>query len=94
MLDLDDSGRLDPGLTVHLNGNPLIAQDGNLHCSTLIWTKTRRFVDILASLFFTHSVVSARSHLCYAVVLQFDDSGHCHLHTPKHSHNFQDLIIK
>lgn len=34
------------------------------------------------------------SHLCYAMVLQFNDSGHSHLHAPKHSYNFQDLIIK
>lgn len=36
VLDLDDSGRLDPRLAVHLNGNSLVAQDGDLHCSTLI----------------------------------------------------------
>lgn len=36
MLDLDDSRRLDPGLAVHLNGNPLVTQDSDLHCSTLI----------------------------------------------------------
>lgn len=39
VLDLDDSWRLDPGLTVHLDGNPLITQDGDLHCSTLIQTE-------------------------------------------------------
>ena len=37
---------------------------------------------------------SLYSHLCYAVVLQFNDSGHSHLHAPKDSHNFKDLIIK
>lgn len=36
VLDLNDSRRLDPGLAIHLNGNPLITQDGNFHCSTLI----------------------------------------------------------
>lgn len=41
MLDLDDSRRLDPGLTVHLNGNALISQDGDLHCSTLIQRESR-----------------------------------------------------
>lgn len=41
VLDLDDSGGLDPGLTVYLNGNTFIAQDGYLHCSTLIQAETR-----------------------------------------------------
>lgn len=35
-----------------------------------------------------------RPHLSDAVVLQVDDSGHGHLHAAKHSHHFQDLIIK
>lgn len=29
-----------------------------------------------------------------AVVLQLDDSGHSHLHAPKHRHHLQDLIVK
>lgn len=35
VLDLDDTRRLNPGLTIHLNGNPLITQDSDLHSSTL-----------------------------------------------------------
>ena len=35
VLDLDDAGRLDPGLSVHLDGNSLVAQDGDLYRATL-----------------------------------------------------------
>lgn len=34
------------------------------------------------------------SYLCYAVVLQFDDSGNSHLHAAKHCHHLQDLVIE
>lgn len=59
VLDLNDSRRLDPGLTVHLNGNPLITQDSNFHCSTLWGTETKEpilGVDILwcSCLHFSH----------------------------------------
>lgn len=33
--DLDDAGRLDPGLSVYLYRNPLVPQDGDLHLPTL-----------------------------------------------------------
>lgn len=33
--DLDNAGRLDPGLSVHLHGNALLPQDGDLHLSAL-----------------------------------------------------------
>lgn len=33
--DLDDAGRLDPRLSVHLHRNPLLPQDGDLHLSAL-----------------------------------------------------------
>lgn len=33
--DLDDAGRLDPGLSVHLHRNPLLPQDGDLHLAAL-----------------------------------------------------------
>lgn len=97
VLDLDDSRWLDPGLTIHLNGNPLITQDGDLHCSTLI--RAQRYIKIthvctvrvVSSL---RVVFSVCSHLSYAVVLQLDDSGHSHLHTSKHGHHFEDLIVK
>lgn len=95
VLDLDDSRRLDPGLTIYLNGNPLITQDGDLYRSTLIQTHTYKLhiVHLSACVFFPLHFGMC-SHLCYAVVLQLNDSGHSHLHTPKHSYNFQDLIIK
>lgn len=41
VLDLDNSGGLDPGLAVHLDGNALVSQDGDLHRSTLIQTEMR-----------------------------------------------------
>lgn len=33
--DLHDTGRLDPGLPVHLHRDPLLPQDGDLHLPTL-----------------------------------------------------------
>lgn len=33
--DLDVTWRLDPGLAVHLHGDALVSQDGDLHCATL-----------------------------------------------------------
>lgn len=33
--DLDDAGRLDPGLSVHLHGNALLTQDSDLHLAAL-----------------------------------------------------------
>lgn len=33
--DLDDAGRLDPGLSVHLDRNSLFPQDGDLHLAAL-----------------------------------------------------------
>lgn len=33
-------------------------------------------------------------HLCDAVVLQVDDSGHGHLHAAEHRHHLQLLIVK
>lgn len=36
----------------------------------------------------------SETNLSYPVVLQFDDSGHCHLHAAKYRNNFQDFIIE
>ena len=44
VLDLNESRRLDPGLTVHLNGNPLITKDSNFHRSTLWRTETKELI--------------------------------------------------
>lgn len=35
MDDLDDAGRLDPGLPVHLDRDPLLPEDGDLHLAAL-----------------------------------------------------------
>lgn len=38
--------------------------------------------------------MGALSHLCNAVMLQLDDSGHSHLHAPEDGHHFQDLVVE
>lgn len=40
--DLDDARRLDPGLSVHLHGDPLLPQDGDLHLAALKTQQSRK----------------------------------------------------
>lgn len=40
--DLDDAGRLDPGLAVHLDRNALLPQDGDLDLTTLKMRQSRK----------------------------------------------------
>lgn len=92
VLDLDNSGRLDPGLAVHLDGNALVSQDGDLHRSTLIQTEMRvRWEDAHCR---SRCRPCVAAHLGYAMMLQLDDSGYGHLHAPEHGHHLQDLIVK
>ena len=43
---------------------------------------------------FRYVETCAVRHLCDAVVLQVDDSGHGHLHAAEHRHHLQLLIVK
>lgn len=62
VVDPNISGRLDPGLSVHLHRYTFISQNRDLHCSTLMKTQTL----LTKSYLFNHILVKkivARSEL-------------------------------
>lgn len=64
VLNLDDSGRLDPRLPIHLDGNALITQDRDLHCPTLIQVERETCGSDMFDMCQPHIVFSVRVVTC------------------------------
>jgi len=92
--DLHDAGRLNPGLAVHLHGDALLPEDGDLHLAALRRRRRSRGHVTPPGLEESRSRSPRRGYLGDAVVLQVDDPGHGHLHAAEHRHHLQLLVVE